>query len=54
MENNWKDGTTTYKNKKGLIVTKNTLQKEKESDNITKEIEELFKELENELPEKSA
>ena len=54
MEINWKDGTTTYKNKKGLIVTKNTLQKEKESDNITKEIEELFKELENELPEKSA
>lgn len=45
MEINWKDGTTTYKNKKGLIVTKNTLQKEKESDNITKEIEELFRKL---------
>ena len=45
MEINWKDGTTTYKNKKGLIVTKNTSQKEKESDNITKEIEELFRKL---------
>jgi len=45
MEINWKDGTPTYKNKKGLIVTKNTLQKEKESDNITKEIEELFRKL---------
>ena len=33
---------------------KNTLQTNNESDNITKEIEELFKELENELPRKSA
>jgi len=27
---------------------------DEESDNITKEIEELFRELENELPKKSA
>tara|TARA_R100001244_G_scaffold130721_1_gene103127 strand:+ start:238 stop:390 length:153 start_codon:yes stop_codon:yes gene_type:complete len=47
MEINWKDGTTAFKNNKGSIVTKNTLQKQKESDNITKEIAELFRILEN-------
>tara|TARA_B110000263_G_C15065617_1_gene399519 strand:+ start:371 stop:523 length:153 start_codon:yes stop_codon:yes gene_type:complete len=47
MEINLKDGATTSKNNKGLVVTKNTLQKNKESDNITKEIFELFRILEN-------
>jgi DNA-binding transcriptional regulator YhcF (GntR family) len=48
MELNWKDGTTTFKNKKGLVVTKNTLQLKKERDNnIKKEIKEFFTELEN-------
>ena len=39
-----------------LIVEKNkyTLQIDNESDNITKEIEELFRELENGLPKESA
>ena len=47
MEINWKDRATTSKNNKDLVVTKNTLQKNKESDNITKEIFELFRILEN-------
>ena len=48
MELNWKDDTTTFKNKKSLVVTKNTLQLKKERDNnIKKEIKEFFTELEN-------
>jgi len=39
---NWCDGTSTFEHK-GKIVTKSTLQKKKECDNITNEINEMFK-----------
>jgi len=44
---NWSNGTYTFKHG-NRIVTKSTLQNEKACDNITKEINEIFKQLENE------
>ena len=42
---NWKNGTYTFKHG-NRIVTKNTLQNKKACDNITNEINEMFKQLE--------
>ena len=42
---NWSDGTYTFKHG-NKIVTKNTLQNKKVCDNITNEINEMFKQLE--------
>lgn len=42
---NWSKGTYTFKHG-NKIVTKNTLQNKKACDNITNEINEMFKQLE--------
>ena len=41
----WSDGTYTFKHG-NEIVTKSTLQNKKVCDNITREINEMFKQLE--------
>ena len=42
---NWSKVTYTFKHR-NIIVTKNTLQNKKACDNITNEINEMFKQLE--------